>query len=163
MSIIKVITDTLKMVMSKKLYDGQSIRGNTHIRVIDANGKITADYDVGNTVTALGDAHVADQMSDQGNAAMSHMAVGTGTGGTTTLNAEDTRVALDSTTQGTGGDDNDVVYVASFTGITGTITEAGIFNDASAGTMFVYNASLSQLLGASDTLQITWTVTFGST
>lgn len=143
-------------------YEGIPMKDNMKVEVFDKNGHLKSVQYVKNTVTALGDAHVADQMSDGGNAAMSHMAVGTGTGGTTTLNAENTRVALTSTTQGTGASDNDVVYVASFTGITGTITEAGIFNDASAGTMFVYNESLSQLLGASDTLQITWTVTFGA-
>lgn len=162
MSIINLLKEGLSG-LSKKLHDTESIRGKTRIRVWNDKGELIADYEKKNTVTALGDAHVADQLSDQGNAAMSHMAVGTGTGGTTTLNTETTRVALDSTTQGTGGNDNDVIYVATFTGISATITEAGVFNDVSAGTMFIYNASLSQLLTSGDTLEITWTVTFGST
>lgn len=157
------IIELFDRIFKKGLHDNTSIRGKLNIKVWNENGDLTEDYTLKNTVTALGDAHVADQMSDQGNAAMSHMAVGTGTGGTTTLTTENTRSALSSTTQGTAGDDNDVIYVASFTGITGTITEAGIFNDATVGVMMVYNEALSQLLGASDTLQITWTVTFGAT
>ena len=118
-----------------------------------------------NTVTALGDAHVADQMSDKGNAVMGWMAVGTGTPSATALGTELDRNALTSTTQGTGGDDNDVIYVGDWAAGdgTGAITEAGIFNAAAAGTMFV-SASFSVInKGASDTLKITWTVTFGAT
>lgn len=143
------------------------IKGRVQVRLYGPDGKLKLLREGPNTVTALGDAHVADQMSDQGNAAMSHMAIGAGTPSATALGSELGRVALDSTTQGTGGDDNDVVYVATFpagTG-TGTVTEGGIFNDASAGTMFVSNTSAFASIpkGAGDSLVVTWTVTFGAT
>ena len=76
------------------------------------------------------------------------------------------RNALDSTTQGSGANDNDVIYVASWAAGdgTGAITEAGIFNSASPGTgqMLCY-ADFSVInKGAGDTLQITWTFTCGA-
>ncbi len=69
---------------------------------------------VHNLITELGDAHVADQMSDSGEAALGFMAVGTGSGQTTAstgLAVSLDRNALTSTTQGAGAADNDVVFV----------------------------------------------------
>lgn len=148
-----------------KVKDSIGIRGKIHIELRDEFGNLKDERWIYNTVTALGDAHVADQLSDQGNTAMSHMAVGIGTPSATALGNESDRNALDSTTQGTGGDDNDVIYVCTWAAgdATVAITEAGIFNDASAGTMFV-SASFSVInKGSGDSLVITWTVTFGAT
>lgn len=144
------------------MQEGIKLSGLINIKVYDGAGNLIADYSKKNEVKTAGLYHVADQMSDQGEAAMSHMAIGTGTGGTTALNTEVSRNALTSKSQGSGGDANKVTYIASFTGVTGTIKEAGILNAASGGTLFVYNDSLSQALSSSDTLQITWTVTFSA-
>ena len=158
-----MIRDLLIRAISPLFYDHIPIRGKLRIRVWNEKGELIEDYTKKNAVTALGDAHVADQLaSAPDNAAMSYMAVGSGTGGTTALNTEIDNNACDSYTQGAGGADNDVIYVASFTSIANTVTEAGIFNAASLGVMFVYNDGLSQLLTSGDTLQITWTVTFGA-
>ncbi len=142
------------------------IIANCHVELFDENGKLKAERWIHNTVTALGDAHVADQMSDQGDAAMGWMAVGTGTPSATALGTELDRNALTSKTQGTGGDDNDVIYVGTWAAGdgTGAITEAGIFNLVTlGGTMFV-SASFAVInKGAGDTFVITWTVTFGAT
>jgi len=145
--------------------DALGLKGRLRLQLFGPDGALKQESFVKNSVTALGDAHVADQLSDQGNAAMSHMAVGTGTGGTTTLNTETARVALDSTTQGAAGDDNDVIYVATIPAGTGTgaLTEAGVFNDVSAGTLFVLSEFAAINKGASDSLVITWTVTCGAT
>ena len=147
------------------LRDKMQIKGKLHIQLFDKDGKLKDERLLMNTVTALGDAHVADQLSDQGNTAMSHMAVGTGTPTGTALQTETDRNALTSTTQGTAGDDNDVIYVGTWAAGdgTGALTEAGIFNDASAGTMFVSSSFAAINKGAADTLVITWTVTFGAT
>lgn len=142
-------------------------RGKAVIRTINKDGEITQETIVENQVTLVGDAHVADQMSDGGEAAMSHMAWGTTSGGkteaSTTLEVETNRGAFDSgPTQGAGADDNDVVYVGSLTGVALTMVEAGIFNNAVAdtGTMLCYT-EFSHALTAPDTLQITWTASFG--
>jgi len=151
-------------VIKPLLYDYIPIQGKLRIQVWNDKGELIEDYTKHNAVTALGDAHVADQMSAvPDNAAMSYMAIGTGTGGTTALNTELARESCTSYNQGSGGDDNDVIYIASFTGNTGTVKEAGVLNAAADGTLFVYNEALSQLVASGDTLQITWTVTFGAT
>ena len=144
--------------------DKFQIKGRLELRLFGPDGKLKDYRDIRNTVTALGDAHVADQMSDDSEVNMSHMAIGTGTPTATALQTELDRNAFTSKTQGAGADDNDVVYVGNWAAGdgTGAITEAGIFNAAAAGTMFV-SASFAVInKGASDTLQITWTVTFGS-
>lgn len=122
-----------------------------------------------NTITTAGDRLVADSMSDRGETLPTHMAIGTGTGnlcaaGRDTLENELDRNALTSTTQGTGADDNDVIYVAEWSAGdgTGAITEAGIFNAASGGAMLCCANFSAINKGESDTLRITWTVTFGS-
>jgi len=145
--------------------DAMGIAGRVDLVLRGPDGTVRDERHIPNTVTALGDAHVADQLSDQGDSAMSHMAVGTGTPTATALQTEIDRNALDSTTQGTAGDDNDVIFVCTWAAGdgTGALTEAGIFNDASAGTMFVSSSFSAINKGAADSLEITWTVTFGAT
>lgn len=107
-------------------------------------------------------------MSDQGEAQMSYMAVGTGTGQTAndnTLATELDRNAFQSgPTQLTGADINKVQYVGFWDAgdATGAITEAGIFNHVSAGSMLCYQSFAVINKGASDQLTITWTVEFTS-
>lgn len=120
-----------------------------------------------NTVTTFGDSLVANRLSGASLAAPTHMAVGTGTGGTSAFNSLATeldRNALTSTTQGTGTNNNDVIYVGDWAAgdATGAITEAGVFNAASGPGMMVYSSFAAVNKGALDTLQITWTVTFGA-
>jgi len=115
-----------------------------------------------NLIVTVGKNHMADQMSDSGETAMSHIAIGTGTTapvvGNTTLETEVARAALDSKTQ----NNNVVSYVATFgAGVgTGAITESGILNAAAAGTLLnrVTFAAINK--GAADSLEVTFTVTF---
>jgi len=119
------------------------------------------------------DAHVADQMSDSGDAQIGYIALGTGTGGGTastdleTYSAE-TLIALSGTgaVQGEGPADNDVIYSGYWGAGVGTasITEAGLFLGSAAvrADLMTYNDALTVTKGASDTLKIDWTVTFGA-
>lgn len=146
--------------------DSLGIKGKLHIVVRGPDGRFKVNRVIHNTVTALGDAHVADQMSDQGDVAMGWMAIGTGTPTATALQTELDRNAFTSKTQGAGGADNDVVYIGDWAAGDGdgAITEAGIFNLATLGGVMFVSASFSVInKGAADTLKITWTVTFGST
>ena len=99
---------------------------------------------------------------------MSHMAVGTGTtaavAGDTALQTELDRNALSSVVQGTGGDANKVTYTADWAAGdgTGAITEAGIFNAASAGTMLCRSVFAVKNKGAADTLTLTWVLTISA-
>jgi hypothetical protein len=95
---------------------------------------------------------------------MSHMAVGAGTApaaaGNTALGTELGRVALGSTT----ATNNQVSYVASFgAGVgTGAVTEAGLFNASTGGTMLCRTVFSVVNKEAADTMSITWTVTIGA-
>jgi len=144
--------------------------GHGRAVLLDGAGKIKALREFDNVFTDVGDAHVADQMaSTPGEDVISDMSIGTVTttltAGDTQLGGEDDRNTLTSFTQGAGGDDNKVVYIGDWAAGdgTGAITEAGIFNShtADSGTMLCAQTFSVINKGAADTLQITWTVTFG--
>jgi hypothetical protein len=138
--------------------------GKLNVVLKDAEGNIKQAFEVPNLVVTSGLAFIASRMKDTTDTAMSHMAIGTGTtaaaAGNTALGAEVARVALTSTTVTA----NAIAYVASFAAGTGTgaITEAGIFNASSVGTMLCRTVFAVVNKGASDTLQITWTVTLSA-
>lgn len=151
----------------QKLATRMGIKGVCHIILRDADGKVKEERLIHNTVTELGDAHVADAMSDQGEGALGYIAIGTGTGQGAADVGLDTvldRNALTSTTQGAGGDDNDVIYVGDWAAGdgTGAITEAGIFLGDNNTSMNYYADFAVVNKGAADDLQITWTVTHGA-
>ena len=157
------ITDVRDMQFKSSM----GLVGHAHIELRGPDGSVKAIRDIVNTITELMDAHVADQMSDQGEAAIGYMAVGTGSGQTsasTGLAVSLERHALDSTTQGAAGDDNDVIYVATWgAGVgTGAITEAGILRADDNLTMMNYSDFAVINKGAADSLVITWTDTFGA-
>ena len=143
------------------------IKGLCHAELFGLDGRLKEERIIHNTVTELCDAHVADQLSDAGEAAIGFMAVGTGTGQTSAsvgLATSLERHALTSTTQGAGAADNDVVYVGTWgAGVgTGAITEAGILT-ADNDTSLQYYADFAVInKAAGDTLVITWTATFGA-
>lgn len=101
--------------------------------------------------------HIADRMTDESQAAISHMAVGTGTnveaGSQTALQTEIARVALTSKTRS----DKKAVYVGDFAaGVgTGALTEVGLLNAASAGVLLSRIVFAVKNKGPSDTLKIT--------
>ena len=100
-------------------------------------------------------------MKDTSKAAMTHMAVGTGTtaaaAGNTTLVSETDRNALTSTTV----TNNEIAYVCTWAAgdATAALTEAGIFNASSGGDMLCRTVFSVVNKGASDSMTITWTVT----
>jgi hypothetical protein len=124
-------------------------------------GEVRTDEET-NLVVTVGKNWIADQLSDVAKAAMSHMAIGTGSTGATaadtTLATELDRNALDSTTLST----NTVTFVATWAAGdgTGALWEAGIFNSASAGDMLARSVfSAVKNKGALDAMTITWTLT----
>lgn len=119
-----------------------------------------------NLVVNTGLAYIASRMRSADATVMSHMAVGAGTtaaaAADTQLGIELGRVALDSTTLVTTNVTNDSVqYVSTFGAgtATGAVTEAGLFNNSSAGTMLCRTVFPVINKGALDTLVITWKVT----
>jgi len=144
--------------------DSLGIKGEVKLVLRNAKGEIK-ETRVSNLVVTAGKNHIADQLSSApGQGAMSHMALGTGTGapaaGDTALGTEIDRNALTSRTDAT----NVVTYVGNWAAGDATnsaIAEAGIFNAGAAGTMLARATFTAINKGASDTLQVTWTVTIG--
>lgn len=125
-------------------------------------GEVKDVQEAWNQVQTAGKTHIADQMSDQGEAAMSHMAIGTGTGqgvGDNTLATENDRQALDGATPSHAA--NVITYHRTFAAGegTGTMVEAGVFNHAAAGDMLIYSDGISFGKGAGDSLELTWNFT----
>jgi len=143
------------------IQDNLKLKGRLSLVLTDEGGNVKDERDIDNLVVTAGKGFVASRMKDATATAMSHMASGTSTtaaaAGDTTLAAENARVALTSTTVSS----NDVVYVGTFPAATGTgaITEAGILNAASAGTLLCRTVFSVINKGSADSLTITWTVT----
>lgn len=136
-------------------------KGVLNIVLRDESGAVKENVTVENLVVDTGLAYIASRMKDTTQTAMSHMAVGEGTtnpaAGDTALESELGRVALTSTTV----TDNAVEYVATFGAGTGTgaVTEAGILNNSTGGTLLCRTEFAVINKGASDSMTITWTVT----
>lgn len=137
------------------------IKGKLKIELI-RDGKVVQTEKVNNIIVTTGKALVATLVSGSGTS-FSHMAIGTGTTsevvGDSSLQTEAGRVVLTSKAAAA----NVIDYIGDFpagTG-TGTITEAGILNAASSGTMLNRATFSSVNKTASDALKITWSVTFG--
>ena len=143
--------------------DAIKMTGNLKLVLTDEHGNVKQEEEVKNLVVTVGKGFIASRMKDATATAMTHMEVGTGTTaaavGDTTLQTAvaSSRVTLTSTTVTT----NNVAYVATFPAGTGTgaLTEAGLFNASSSGTMLCRTVFSVINKGAADTLGITWTVT----
>jgi hypothetical protein len=126
---------------------------------ISINNEVVQE--IPNLVVTAGKNFVASRMKDTTAGAMSHMAIGTGStaaaANDTALGSEADRNALTSTTV----TNNEVAYVASFGAGegTGAITEAGLFNASSSGTMLCRTVFSVVNKGSADSMTITWTVT----
>ena len=148
-----MINDTLKR------------RGDSQIVLKDKDGKVKESRTEKNLIVSAGLTFICDRMADASSSVMSHMAVGSGTttpaaGNTDLVSILGTREALDSTTSSS----NTVVYVSSFEAGegTGAITEAGVFNGSSLGTMLCRTVFAVVNKGANDTMAITWTITLSA-
>ena len=146
----------------KLIENVKGTKGELNIVLRDEAGNVTQNVTVPNLVVNTGLAYIASRMKDTTLGAMTHMAVGSGTtnpaAGDTALETPlGSRVGLTSTTVTA----NAIEYVATFgAGVgTGAVTEAGIFNASSSGTMLCRTEFAVINKGASDSMTITWTVT----
>jgi len=143
------------------IIDGLKAKGTLDIIVRGPDGSIKDEKKVENLIVDTGLDYIASRMSGTSENVMSHMAVGTGStaaaGADTALGTELDRNALTSTTV----TDNSIAYVCSWAAGdgTGSLTEAGIFNASSAGTMLCRTVFGTVTKGASDSMTITWTIT----
>lgn len=117
--------------------------------------------EVPNLVVTAGKGYVASRMKDTTQAAMSHMAIGTGTTAAavanTALVSEVDRNSLTSTTVS----GSTITFVATFGAGegTGAITEAALLNASSSGTMLCRTVYAVVNKGSQDSMTVTWSVT----
>lgn len=144
-----------------KLTESLSVTGDVEIIVTDASGTVKQSTRIKNLVVSGGKSWIAARMLGTSAAVMSHIGIGTGnitpTLGNQLLGSEIARSAFTTTSRS----NNQVTYSTSFApGVgTGIITEAGIFNASSLGTMLcrtVFSAVNKDVL---DILTINWTIT----
>ena len=136
--------------------DDLKLKGKLAIAI---NGEVVQEVD--NLVVTACKGYVASRIKDASATAMSHMEIGSGS---TAAAASDTalgsalgRVSLTSTNVSSAV----VTYVATFGAGTGTgaVTEAGLFNASSGGTMLCRTVFSVVNKGSADSMTITWTVT----
>lgn len=131
----------------------------TRIVLRDSRGRIKARRVLHNTVTTAGKNGAADQvLASPSLNKPTHMAIGTGSPTGTALGTELDRNALTSKTR-SGAVVTMVGDWAAGDG-TGAITEAGVFDAASTGNMWMSQSFSVINKGAADTLSISWTLTF---
>lgn len=140
-----------------------------HIR----DGKVLSTMERDNIVTTVGKNALASLLNSAsaGTSVVTHMGFGTSA---TAVAAGDTILGTELTTGTYSGyarqavtrsnpTANQVQYVATLTGGTGnpTVQEAGLFSAVTGGTLFAHQLTGAvNLATASDSLQVTWTVTF---
>lgn len=141
--------------------DGLKLRGDVALVLRDKDGNVKDERKIENLIVDTGLNFICDRMKDD-ETAMTHMALGSGStaaaAGDTSLESQlGSREALDSSTV----TNNQIVYVASFEAgdATGAVTEAGIFNAASGGTMLCRTVFSVVNKAADDTLTVNWTIT----
>ena len=138
-----------------------NVKGNLEVVLLDETGTQKDYRKVNNLVVAVGKDVIASRLVGNSLPIMSHMAVGdSGTAAATSqtaLGSELGRVGLDSTTRSS----NTITYVATFPAGTGTgsLAEAGIFNDVATGNMLCRTVFSTVTKAAGDTVVVTWNVT----
>ena len=142
--------------------DDLKLRGDVAIVLKDKDGKVKESREINNLVVSAGLTYICSRMADASAGVMSHMALGSGTtaaaaGDTDLESILGSREVLDSTTASS----NTIAYVSSFEAGegTGAVTEAGIFNAATSGTMLCHVIFPVVNKQADDTMSVTWTIT----
>jgi hypothetical protein len=133
-----------------------------HIR----DGEIISSQIVKNTVTSAGKAGLAASLHGATATTFNYLAIGTGTAaaavGDTALGSEVTTsggarstATVSTATTDTTGDTSTWVHQWDFTG-SFTVTESGIFNAASSGTLLARQVFSAINVISGDSLQLTW-------
>ena len=143
------------------LNEDLKMKGELTVTVRAEDGTIKQEFNVPNLVVTVGKNYSASRMASNSATVMSHMAIGTGTGtpvvADTTLGIEAGRVAVSSFSAST----NTVTATATFPAGpgTGAITEAGILNGSSTGTLLCRTTFPVVNKASSDSIAITWVIT----
>jgi hypothetical protein len=145
------------------LNESLPLKGELTVTVLDGEGKVKEFKEFKNLIVQVGKNFLASAIINSSTSPFTYMAIGTNStaaaNGDTTLGTEVARQAFTSSSVSTNVVTLSTTYAAG-TG-TGTITEAGIFNASSGGTMLSHIVFSSISKAAADSLVITWTITVG--
>jgi hypothetical protein len=143
----------------------EELKATGLVKIVHTNaaGELIKEFEVPNLVVTAGKNHIAAKIAATTNspAAMTHMAIGTDStapgASQTALLAQTGRVSLSGSAVST----NTITYTATFPAGTGdgAITEAGVFNASTGGTMLCRTTFPVVTKGAGDTIAVTWVVT----
>jgi hypothetical protein len=144
--------------------DTVKIKGQLTLTLLDASGNVKSCSNIDNLVVTTGKNLIASRIAGNTDSVVTHMALGTGSVApliaNTTLGAEivGSRTAL-SVSGGTPTN-NIVICAAEFgPGVgTGAITESGLFNASSGGSMMSRTTFDPVNKDVSDTLNISWSL-----
>lgn len=143
-------------------YNGAlSVKGDVILIKTDELGH-SEKYEYKNLVVSVGKTFIASRMASNTDVVMSHLAIGNGAVAAavsdTTLGTELARVSLN--VNGGTPSANTINYSANVgAGVgTGAVTEAGVFNDTSAGTMLCRTVFPVVNKLAGDSIAISWTI-----
>lgn len=157
-------SDKIEIALGRgsRMDDGVRLRGHIHAVLRDPLGDVKQIEEVDNLITTVGRNAIVERLdSSPSTGVPTHMAIGTGAtaaaAGDTTLQTELDRNALTSNTSSA----NVLTMVGDWAAGdgTGAITEAGVLNAASTGTLYARAVFSVINKAAGDTLQITWTFT----
>lgn len=144
------------------------LSGRLTITLTGPDGAVKDQRELKNLIVNAGLAYITSRMLGTSLAAMSHMGLGSGStaaaAGDTNLGALiGSRKVLGSATQ-SGSNNESIVFTTVFEPgeATGAVTEAGIFNAATSGTMLCRTVFPVVNKQSGDTLQVTWTVTLSA-
>jgi hypothetical protein len=144
------------------------VKGRLKIVLRGKDGAVKDEREVDNLVVNTGLGYIVSRMVGTAKVVMSHMALGSSTTAaaatqTDLVSVLGVREAIDSTTIN-GTNNEKVTYVASFEAgdATGAVTEAGIFNAATAGDMLCRTVFPVVNKGADDSMTVSWTITLSA-
>lgn len=150
--------------MNHQLAEKLKATGKVRIVQTNSSGETIKEFEVPNLVVTTGKDYIASKMVATTNSpiSMTHMGIGTGTG--TPAAADSALGAAAGARQSLAGSvvsTNTITYTATFAaGVgTGAVTEAGIFNALTSGTMLCRTIFPVVNKAAGDTIAITWVVT----
>jgi len=143
----------------------KNIHGIVEILRYDEQMNLVEHHTYNNLVVTTGLQWVAARLNDPTPAVMNYIAVGTNNAapalGQTTLSTEIYRAPVSALGGAVSG--NSIIYNQTIGpgDATGALVEAGIFNQASGGTMLSRVTYPILNKGSGDTIAITWTITVG--
>jgi hypothetical protein len=151
------------------LNENMKAKGELFIKLFSEDGLVKDERHIKNLVVNGGLEHITTRLVGTGQGVMTHMAIGTtntaAAGAQTALLGEVFRKSFSSSAQATTTTTNDAVeFQATFgpsePGSAQGIVEAGLFNDPSAGNMLARTVFSVINKETTDTLAITWKITF---